>query len=76
VRNNDHIFYPRNDPIGNPASDRGVYPLANTQRSVAGETIMPAPPEFMVLLYSMTAILIAMTLAYITEWWTHRRDPP
>jgi len=57
------------------ASDHSVYPLANTQRSVAGETIMPAL-EFMVLLYSMTAILIAMTLAYITEWWMHRRDPP
>jgi len=60
-------------------SDHSVYPLANTQRSgrlAAGETIMPAPLEFMVLLYSMTAILIAMTLAYITERWMHRRDPP
>ena len=36
---------------------------------------MPAPQEFMVLLYSMTAILVAMTLAYITERWMHRRDP-
>jgi len=34
---------------------------------------MPAPPEFMVLLYSMTAILIAMTLAYITEWWVRNK---
>jgi len=78
VRNNDHIFYPRNDTIGNPASDHSVYPLANTLRSgrpAAGETIMPAPPEFMVLLYSMTVILIAMTLAYIIVWWMHRRDP-
>ena len=37
---------------------------------------MPAPPEFMFLLYAVTAILIAMQLAYIIEWWTHRRDPP
>ena len=77
MRNNDHIFYPRNDTIGNPALDHSVYPLANTQRSgrlAAGETIMPAL-EFMVPLYSMTAILIAMTLAYIIVWWMHRRDP-
>ena len=73
----DHIFYPRNDPIGNLALDHSVYPLANTQRSgrlAAGETIMPAL-EFMVPVYSMTAILIAMTLAYIIVWWTHRSDP-
>ena len=36
---------------------------------------MPAPPEFTVLLYAVTAYLIAMPLAYIIEWWTHRRDP-
>jgi len=36
---------------------------------------MPAPPVFMVLLYAVTVISIAMTLAYIIEWWTHRSDP-
>ena len=36
---------------------------------------MPAPPEFMVLLYAVTAYLIAMPLAYIIEWWIHRSDP-
>ena len=60
------------------ALDHSVYPLTNTFRSgrlVAGEPIMPAPPEFMVLLYAVTAILIAMQLAYIIEWWIHRSDP-
>jgi len=63
-------------PNHGSALDHSVYPLANTQRSgrlAAGETIMPAPPEFMVLRYSMTAILIAMTLAYITEWWIRNK---
>jgi len=65
-------------PNHGSALDHSVYPLANTQRSgrlAAGETIMPAPPEFMVLRYSMTAILVII-LAYIIERWMHRRDPP
>jgi len=34
---------------------------------------MPAPQEFMVLLYSMTVILVAMILAYIIEWWMRNK---
>ena len=59
-------------PNHGPALDHSVYPLANTQRSVAGETIVPAL-EFMVPVYSMIAILVAMILAYIIEWWMRNK---
>ena len=64
-------------PNNGPASDHSVYPLANTQRSgrlAAGEVeIMPAPPEYLILLFATSAVALAATLAYITEWWIRNK---
>ena len=77
VRNHDHIFCPRNDSNNGPALYHSVYPLTNTQRSgrlAAGEVeIMPAPPEYLILLFATSAVALAATLAWITEWWIRNK---